>query len=76
MITLILRHGDAEDIIDDVTSTIETICEETGCRMEWCDPTPKTLRWDLFCRNERQEECARSMLMDLENDYSYCLVVN
>ena len=76
MITLILRHGDNEDIISDVASSIETICEKTGCRMEWSNPTPEILRWDLFCRNERQEECARSMMMDLENDYSYVLSIN
>jgi hypothetical protein len=34
MITLTLRHGDNEDIISDVASSIETICEKTGCRME------------------------------------------
>lgn len=76
MVSLTLRHGGDENIVNDVASSIDTICEETGCRMEWGDPTNETLRWNFFFRDERQEECALSMLMDLENDYPYCVVVN
>lgn len=76
MLTLTLRHGNDEEIITAITSSIDTICEETGCRMEWGDPTSETLRWNFFFRNDNQEECVRSMLMDLVYDYPYCVTVN
>lgn len=76
MMTLTLRHGNDESVINDVASSIEVICDETGCRMEWGDPTPETISWNFFCRTDRQEECAFSMLMDLENDYPYRVTVN
>lgn len=76
MMTLTLRHGNDEDIIDDVASTIDMICEETGCRMEWGDPTPETISWNFFTRDARHEECVRSILMDLVHDYPDCVTVN
>lgn len=76
MMSLTLRHGNDESVINDVASSIETICEEIGCRMEWGDPTPETISWNFFTRDECHEECARSMLMDLVHDYPYCVTVN
>ena len=76
MISLILLHGGDENIVNGVASNIDVICEETGCRMEWGDPTEDYLRWNFFFRNQSQEESVLSMLKDLENDYPYCVAVN
>lgn len=65
MMSLTLRHGNDESVINDVASSIEAICDETGCCMEWGLPTPETISWNFVTRDERHEECACSMLMDL-----------
>lgn len=70
---LTLRHGDVESVIDEVSSSIDSICEITGCRMEWGDPTPETVSWEFYFKNENQEECTRSMLLDLVHDFPYNL---
>jgi hypothetical protein len=64
MMSLTLRHGNDESVINDVASSIETICEEIGCRMEWGDPTPETISWNFFTRDECHEECAPAMTAD------------
>lgn len=75
MITLTLRPGGDETVVNNVADSIETICEETGCRMEWGDPSPETLSWNFFFRNERQEESVNAMLLDLTCDYPNQMVV-
>ena len=40
MITLTLKHGNNEDIINSVLSTVEDICEEVDCNMVWGSSTP------------------------------------
>ena len=76
MITLTLCHKNDESLINDAAVSVNTICEETNCQMTWGDPTSETISWDFFTRNSRQEECVRSMLMDLVYDYPYCVTVD
>ena len=76
MITLTLKHGNNENTISSVLSTIEDICEEVDCNMVWGTSTPKTISWNFFSRNDHHEECIRTMLMDLVQDYPYCVTVN
>ena len=75
MITLTLRHGGFETVVNNVVNSIEMICEETGCRMEWGNSTSETLRWNFFFHNERQGECVNAMLLDLTRDYHNQMVV-
>ena len=76
MITLTLKHGNNENIISSVLSTIEDICEEVDCNMVWGSSTPKTISWNFFSRDARHEECIRSMFLDLVQDYPNCVTVN
>jgi hypothetical protein len=62
--------------IDEIALNIDTICEVTGCHMEWSEPTQTTVSWAFSFKNENQEECARSMLMDLIYDFPYLLTMN
>ena len=48
MITLTLKHGNNEDIINSVLSTVEDICEEVDCNMVCGSSTPKTISWNFF----------------------------
>lgn len=76
MITLTLKHGYNENTISSVLSTIEDICEEVDCNMVWGSSTPKTISWNFFSRNDQHEECIRTMLLNLAQDYPYYVTVN
>ncbi len=76
MITLTLKHGNNENTISSVLSTIEDICEEVDCNMVWGTFTPKTISWNFFSRNDQHEERIRSMLLEMVQDYPYCVTVN
>jgi hypothetical protein len=80
-ISLTLRHSDDEYLIDEVASNIDAICDITGCRQESSfttdgAPTKETVSWLFTFKNENQEECARSMLLDLIDDYPYLLTMS
>lgn len=80
--------GPCENYVNDhaehleIANSIETIVEETGCTMEWDDPSSYessvdrwSIGWLFSFRNENQEECARSMLEDLVRDYPNLLTL-
>lgn len=57
-------------IMNSILSDIETIVEETGCKMSFGDSRGDgTSQLTLSFRDERQEECVMSMLKDLVLDH-------
>ncbi len=56
-------------VMNDIIDSIETIASLTDASMVWGAPRGKVGCFELTFKNERQEDCAFSMLSDLALDF-------